>query len=57
MYVIAKPLYPLARRIWPNQLTTSEAIGRAMVNIAADGWPTQILDPRDINAAAASHAG
>ena len=57
MYVVAKPLYPLARRIWPNQLTTSEAIGRAMVNIAAGGWPRTILDPKDINEAATSHAG
>lgn len=57
MYVVAKPLYPIARRIWPAQLTTSEAIGRAMVTVAAGGWPDRILDPRDINAAAASHAG
>lgn len=57
LYAVAKPLYPVLRRIWPNQVTTSEAIGKAMVNIAAGGWPRQLLDPKDINAAAASHAG
>lgn len=57
MYVVAKPLYPIVKRIWPDQLTTTEAIGRAMLAIAAGGWPKRILDPRDINAAAGSQAG
>jgi uncharacterized protein YbjT (DUF2867 family) len=49
-----KPFYPLVRRIWPNWVTTSEQLGRAMVNIATQGWPDKILDPRDINKAAAA---
>jgi uncharacterized protein YbjT (DUF2867 family) len=53
MYVVAKPLYPVARLFWKDQLTTSEAIGKAMVNIAAGTPAPQIVNPRDINAAAA----
>jgi uncharacterized protein YbjT (DUF2867 family) len=52
MYVVAKPLYPIAKRFWPDQLTTSEDLGKAMITVARDGWPKKILDPVDINAAA-----
>jgi len=54
LYVVAKPLYPIARRIWRDQLTTSEALGRAMITVAVGGWPSKILNPADINAAAAA---
>jgi uncharacterized protein YbjT (DUF2867 family) len=51
-YAAMTPLMPVLRRLMPDQMTTTEAIGRAMINIAAAGWPTAILNPSDINAAA-----
>lgn len=52
LYAVAKPLYPVLKRLWPNQVTTSEALGRAMLNVAANGWPSRVLEPGDINRAA-----
>lgn len=44
---------PLLRRVAPKYVTTSEAVGRAMLKVARDGWPQRVLENRDINAAAA----
>jgi uncharacterized protein YbjT (DUF2867 family) len=52
LYVVAKPLYPVLRRLFPKSITTTETIGRAMINFAAKGAPKRVLDPSDINAAA-----
>jgi uncharacterized protein YbjT (DUF2867 family) len=51
VYVVAVPLYPVVRRLFPKSVTTTETIGRAMINIAAKGAPTKVLNPSDINAA------
>lgn len=52
LYVIAKPLYPILRRLFPGVVTTTEAIGKAMIKIAFSGYPVKVLEPKDINAAA-----
>jgi uncharacterized protein YbjT (DUF2867 family) len=52
MYVLTTPLYPVLKRLFPGQVTTTEQIGRAMINLARDGGPSRVLAPRDINAAA-----
>ena len=52
LYVVAVPLYPVLRRLFPKSVTTTEAIGRAMINVAAKGASTRVLGPTDINAAA-----
>jgi uncharacterized protein YbjT (DUF2867 family) len=49
-YRLATPFYPLAARLLPGQVTTSEVVGRAMIKVARDGAPTQVLETRDINA-------
>ncbi|MCY0950081.1 epimerase [Streptomyces sp. H27-S2] len=53
LYAVAAPLFPLLRRIAPNLVTTTEALGRAMIAVAAAppgaGVPGRILRPRDIN--------
>ena len=49
-YQVMAPLYPLLRRLTPNLLTTNEAIGRCMIELAVRGHPTPIIEPRDINA-------
>jgi uncharacterized protein YbjT (DUF2867 family) len=52
MYVVAARLYPVLRRLFRNSVTTTELIGRAMINVAGRGAPTRVLAPSDINAAA-----
>jgi hypothetical protein len=52
MYVAASWTYPLLRRVLPGMVTSTEAIGRAMLKMARDGWPQKVLDSRAINAAA-----
>jgi len=54
LYVIAKPLYPLLRRVAPGAVTTTEAMGKAMIKVALSGYPKKVLEPQDINAAAES---
>ncbi|WP_117208091.1 NAD-dependent epimerase/dehydratase family protein [Allorhizocola rhizosphaerae] len=52
LYVVAKPLYPLLKRLAPNAVTTTEDIARAMINLAVSGTEKKILHPKDINSAA-----
>jgi uncharacterized protein YbjT (DUF2867 family) len=50
LYMIAAPLYPLLKRVIPKSVTTTEAIGRAMIYFAASGEaPGPILDSEGIN--------
>ncbi|PGS54136.1 epimerase [Bacillus sp. AFS041924] len=53
IYDITKPIYPVLKKIFPNSITTSEQIGRAMINIAKEGYPTPFIEVEDINKAAA----
>lgn len=46
------PLLPLARRLFPDSVTTTEAMGRAMLNAVRHGASAPVLEPRDINALA-----
>lgn len=48
-YVIFGPLFPLLRRLFPNGVTTTERIGRAMLIAAKHGAPATILDNGAIN--------
>ena len=52
LYVVLSPLLSLAGRIWPDQLTTTERVGRAMLAVARNGAPKVWLEPQDINALA-----
>jgi len=52
-YLIMSPLVPAIRALFPNAVTTTERVGRAMIAVARDGYATAILEPVDINAAAA----
>jgi len=49
MYALAAPIVPLWRKLSPGTITTSEQIGRAMLRVARDGYPSPILETRDIN--------
>lgn len=48
--VVLKPVLGLAFRLWPNRVTTTEKVGRAMLAVARNGASKPILDPADINA-------
>ena len=47
--MVATPLFPLLRRFAPQTLTTTEALGRAMVEVAATRPDLPILENPDIN--------
>ncbi len=48
-YVVVGPLLPLFRRIFPRQITTTVAVGRAMIALAERGDAKNVLAPEDIN--------
>jgi uncharacterized protein YbjT (DUF2867 family) len=49
-YRILAPFVPWLRRRFPNYVTTTEVIGRAMLAVAHRGYPQRILESADINA-------
>ena len=51
-YSLLGPLLSLLRRAFPNLVTTTEAVGRAMLVVAKRGAPKPILESRDIVALA-----
>jgi uncharacterized protein YbjT (DUF2867 family) len=51
-YTILGPLYPVVRRIAPRYVTTTTAVGQAMIRVAARGYSKPILETADINAVA-----
>jgi len=51
-YAVGRPLFPLLRRAFPNQVLSTRQIGRAMLNVARKGYERRILEARDIRAAA-----
>jgi uncharacterized protein YbjT (DUF2867 family) len=53
LYALFSWIVPILRFFWPDSMTTTERIGRAMLNIARRGYSKPVLDPADINAAAA----
>lgn len=52
LYRLMAPFGWLAERLIPNGVTTTEKIGRAMLNAARAGAPRRVLENRDINALA-----
>ncbi|OAI57434.1 epimerase [Acidobacteria bacterium SCGC AG-212-P17] len=49
LYAVMGPLYPLWKRLLPNYVTTTECVGRAMLNAALLGAPKRFLENQDIN--------
>jgi len=52
LYSLTKPLLPLLKRMWPNQILTTEQFGRAMLIVVRQGAPKRVLESADINALA-----
>jgi uncharacterized protein YbjT (DUF2867 family) len=53
-YRLGKPLFPLLRRAFPNQVLSTRDIGQAMLFVARHGHERRILESRDIRAAVES---
>jgi uncharacterized protein YbjT (DUF2867 family) len=52
IYDVTRPLYPVLKRCFPDSLSTSDGLGRAMIAVAASGYPKRHLEITDINALA-----
>ncbi len=48
-YALITPLYPLLKFLFPNYVTTTEKIGRAMITVAKQGASKNVLETTDIN--------
>ena len=48
-YALMKPLYPFLKMLFPKYMTTTECVGRAMLNVTKRGCPNPVLENRDIN--------
>lgn len=49
IYSTLAPISPLLTRLLPGLATTSVRMGRAMITVARDGYPSRIITSRDIN--------
>lgn len=56
LYTIMSPLVPLIRAAFPNGVTTTERVGRAMLAVARRGHAKPVLETVDINSVAAQAA-
>jgi uncharacterized protein YbjT (DUF2867 family) len=48
-YAVTKPLLPAFRALFPQHVTTTERLGRAMIAVARHGYPKKVLEMKDIN--------
>ncbi len=48
-YTVLAPVAGLLPRLLPGLATTSAAVGRALIRLAAEGYPRPVLETRDIN--------
>jgi uncharacterized protein YbjT (DUF2867 family) len=52
-YSVMGPLYPLLKIVAPGFVSSNEAIGRAMIALATNLYPSNVLEVKDINRLAA----
>jgi uncharacterized protein YbjT (DUF2867 family) len=57
LYKVVSPLYPVLNALLPDQVTTTERVGRAMLAIAKKLPSRPLLENRDINELARAPAG
>jgi uncharacterized protein YbjT (DUF2867 family) len=48
-YAVSKPLLPVLKAVFPQYVTTTERLGRAMIAVAKHGYPKRVLEMKDIN--------
>jgi uncharacterized protein YbjT (DUF2867 family) len=51
LYILMKPLLPLLRGAFPNQVVTTREIGMGMLAVAKRGYPRRTLETKDIRTA------
>jgi uncharacterized protein YbjT (DUF2867 family) len=56
-YALLGPLLPLVKRFFPGSMTTTEQLGRAMIQVAAYGYGKSTLETRDINSQSLARSG
>ena len=49
IYTLVSPMYPVLHSLFPNSSTTTTALGRALIEVAAKGYPRRVLYAEDIN--------
>ncbi|MGD1068697.1 MAG: epimerase [Bryobacteraceae bacterium] len=52
LYAVTALVLPTLKELFPDSITTTEQVGRAMINVARHGFANKILENRDINQAA-----
>jgi hypothetical protein len=57
VYDVIGFFYPLLRRLFPLSATTTVNVGRAMIEVAGNGYAKKILGSTEINRLAANSAG
>jgi uncharacterized protein YbjT (DUF2867 family) len=57
LYVVLRPIVAVAAKVAPNSMNTTRTVGQAMLAVARGGFPKRVLDPKDINEAAALTVG
>ena len=50
IYPVLRPLMSLMHALTPNQIVTTEEVGRAMLAVARHGYAKTVLEPADIGA-------
>jgi uncharacterized protein YbjT (DUF2867 family) len=48
-YAITKPLLPAFKAVFPQHVTTTEKLGKAMIAVAKHGYRKPVLEMKDIN--------
>jgi uncharacterized protein YbjT (DUF2867 family) len=56
IYAVMGPLYPVWKMLFPKYVTTTEQVGRAMIEVARRGAPKRVLENDDINSLGAVKA-
>lgn len=56
LYVVLRPIGALYARLAPRSALTTRSVGQAMLNVARHGFGKRVLEPQDINQAAAAPA-
>ncbi|MGB6430266.1 MAG: hypothetical protein WBF06_06745 [Candidatus Acidiferrales bacterium] len=49
MYAVMGPMIPVLLRVFPKSVTTTDRMGRAMLEVAKHGAPKKLLETQDIN--------
>jgi uncharacterized protein YbjT (DUF2867 family) len=53
IYTMTGPILPLLKKLFPNNVTTTEQMGRAMLKVTKFGYPKAVLETKDINSLSA----